>query len=167
MNDRNASLLAVELVDLLTARHETVATAESLTGGLIGVLVTAVPGASRVYRGGVISYATELKADLAGVSPVTLERWGPVAASTAEEMAVGVAHRCGARHGLSATGVAGPDTQHGHPLGLVFLASADTVADQVTVREHRLSGSRDDIRLAAAELALLLLLEQLRMRDRS
>ncbi len=167
MNDLDRSSLAAELVDLLTARHETVATAESLTGGLIGVLLTAVPGASQVYRGGVISYATELKADLAGVSPLTLERWGPVAAATAEEMAVGIAHRCAARHGLSATGVAGPDAQNGHPVGLVFVGSADTVADNVLVREHRLSGSRDEIRRAVAELALRQLLEQLRTRDGS
>lgn len=167
MNDLDRSSLAAELVDLLTARHETVATAESLTGGLIGVLLTAVPGASQVYRGGVISYATELKADLAGVSPLTLERWGPVAAATAEEMAVGIAHRCAARHGLAATGVAGPDAQNGHPVGLVFVGSADTVADNVLVREHRLSGSRDEIRRAVAELALRQLLEQLRTRDGS
>jgi nicotinamide-nucleotide amidase len=158
---------AAELVDLLIARRETVATAESLTGGLIGVLLTAVPGASQVYRGGVISYATELKAELAGVSPLTLQRWGPVAAATAEEMAVGVARRCAARHGLSATGVAGPDAQDGHPVGLVFVGSADTVADHVVVHEHRLSGSRAAIRRAAAELALRLLLEQLRIRDGS
>ena len=167
MNDLDRSSQAVELVDLLTSRHETLATAESLTGGLIGVLLTAVPGASRVYRGGVISYATELKADLAGVSPLTLERWGPVAAATAEEMAVGIAHRCAARHGLSATGVAGPDAQNGQPVGLVFVGSADTVADHVLVREHRLSGSRDEIRWAVAELALRQLLEQLRTRDGS
>lgn len=167
MNDLGPSRLAADLVARLAARRETVATAESLTGGLIGALLTAVPGASRVYRGGVISYATELKADLAGVSPDTLERWGPVAATTAEEMAVGVAHRCAARYGLSATGVAGPDSQQGHPVGRVFVGLADAVTGQTSVREHRLSGGRAAIRRTTAELALGLLLEQLGGRDGS
>ena len=83
--------------------------------------LTGVPGASAVYRGGLITYATDLKATLAGVSAVTLERDGPVAPTTAAELAIGAARRCAADWGLAVTGVAGPDPQDGHPVGQVFV----------------------------------------------
>lgn len=153
---------AEEVVGLLAHRHETLATAESLTGGLVGFWVTSVPGASQVYRGGVISYATDLKAELADVSPVTLASRGPVADATAREMAAGVARRCLARWGLATTGVAGPDTQDGHPVGEVFVAVADTTTGVVVVRADRLRGTRAEIRSQTAELALRLLAERLR-----
>lgn len=154
--------LAAAVIKLLTGRRETLATAESLTGGLIGAELTAVPGASQVYRGGVISYATDLKGSLAGVSAATLSRHGPVAYETAEEMARGVAERCAARYGLAVTGVAGPEAQDGHPVGQVFVAVADVGGDAAFVEEHRLSGSRAEIRDGTARLALRLLADHLR-----
>ncbi len=154
--------VAVEVISLLIRRRESLATAESLTGGLIGALLTAVPGASQVYRGGVISYATDLKASLAGVAAATLARHGPVAYETAEEMARGVALRCGAQYGLAVTGVAGPEPQDGHPVGQVFVAFAVGRSDVAIVEEHRLSGSRAEIRDGTARLALDLLADHLR-----
>jgi nicotinamide-nucleotide amidase len=152
---------AREVVAELTRRGETLATAESLTGGLVGQLITAVPGASVGYRGGVISYATELKASLAGVSRSTLAEVGPVAGRTAAEMASGVAVRCGADWGLATTGVAGPDAQDGHPVGEVFVALAGPGGGQ-QVRALHLSGDRESIRQEAAAQALKLLVEALR-----
>ncbi len=154
--------LAAEVISLLTQRRETLATAESLTGGLLGAMLTGVPGASQVYRGGVISYATDLKGSLAGVSAGTLTRHGPVAHETAEEMARGVAERCASRYGLAVTGVAGPEAQDSHPVGQVFVALAVVGRDAAFVEEHQLSGSRAEIRDGTARLALRLLADHLR-----
>jgi nicotinamide-nucleotide amidase len=147
---------AERVLALLVGRDQSLATAESLTGGLIGEWLTAVPGASRAYRGGVISYATELKSTLAGVDPQTLADLGPVASRTAEAMAVGVAARCDADWGLSATGVAGPEPQDGHPVGQVFVGVASRLGYR-DVRELALTGQREEIRRAAAQAALELL----------
>lgn len=147
------------LLALLRERAETLATAESLTGGLIGSLLTGVPGASAVYVGGVITYATSLKATLAGVAEHTLEQFGPVAKSTAAEMAAGVAARCLADWGLSVTGVAGPDSQDGHPVGQVFVGIARRSTRLLRVEELRLFGSREEIRTQTAVQALALLTE--------
>jgi len=154
---------AVQVLTLLEGRRQTLATAESLTGGLVGALLTSVPGASAAYVGGVITYATRLKATLAGVDPHTLEELGPVAALTAEQMALGVATRCGADWGLSATGVAGPEMQDGHPVGQVFVGLAQPASGYRRVEELALSGTRREVRDAAAERALVLLAEVLGM----
>ncbi len=129
------------------------ATAESLTGGLVGELLTGVPGASASYLGGVISYATRLKATLAGVDPATLAEHGPVAEVTARQMAAGVAERCGADWGLSVTGVAGPTGQDGHPVGQVFIGVAQAGGADWS-EELRLAGDRQAIRRQSAEQAL-------------
>ncbi len=157
-NQLRAGSDAAAVLFLLLARGETLATAESLTGGMIGASLTSVSGASAAYVGGVISYATRLKGTLARVSAPTLERFGPVSAQTAAEMATGVATVCGADWGLAVTGVAGPDPQDGHPVGQVFIAVADRgSAGQVRLREFALSGTRADIRAQTAEHALHLM----------
>lgn len=152
--------LHVQAVGRLTELGQTLGTAESLTGGLIGAKLTSVTGASFAYRGGLIVYATDLKAELAGVSTETLERDGAVAESTAGELAVGAARRCGADWGLSATGVAGPARQEGHPAGTVFvgLARADGL---VEVRRLTLAGYRAEILEQTVDQALTLLLDHL------
>jgi nicotinamide-nucleotide amidase len=128
---------------------------------MIGARLTDVPGASDSYVGGVISYATRLKATLAGVSSATLAELGPVAAGTAVEMARGVAERCSADWGLATTGVAGPDTQDGHPVGQVFVAVSHQASDLLAIRELLLEGDRSSIRQQAAAAALGLLAEAL------
>ena len=152
--------LAAALIARLDRRGETLATAESLTGGLIGAALTSVPGASRVYRGGVISYATDLKAVLAGVEQATLATVGPVAAETVAEMARGVAERCAADYGLAVSGVAGPDPQDGHPVGQVFVGLA-VPGGSPRVVEHLLTGDRRSIRTGTVIAALTLLVEHL------
>jgi nicotinamide-nucleotide amidase len=112
--------LAVTVI--LAMQGRSVATAESLTGGQLGSTITAIPGASKIYRGGVIAYASDLKTDLLGVSQSLLAEGGAVQAQVALEMATGVAQRLDAEFGLAVTGVAGPDSQDGHLPGTVFVA---------------------------------------------
>ena len=175
--DPSSAALAAVVVATLRDRSQTLATAESLTGGLVGATLTDVPGASAVYRGGLIVYATELKAELAHVSVQTLAADGPVAARTAAQLARGAADVCGADWGLATTGVAGPDPQDGHPVGQVYVAVAgppsagvlDEVpgglpeADQVgvQVQELALAGNRSAIRDQTTRAVLLLLLDRL------
>jgi len=156
-----ASELAAGILAELRHRNETLASAESLTGGMIGALLTDVPGASDSYLGGVISYATRLKAVLAGVEEATLAELGPVAPRTAIEMARGVAVICNADWGLAATGVAGPDDQNGHPVGQVFVAVSHQRSELLSVRELSLKGDRTMIRQLAADDSLRLLAEAL------
>jgi nicotinamide-nucleotide amidase len=165
LSDPGLHELIAGLIESLGARGETIATAESLTGGLIGAVLTSVSGVSAIYRGGVVSYATDLKAALAGVQETTLAEHGAVAPLTAVEMALGVAQRCDATWGVAVTGVAGPDPQEGHPAGTVFTAVArkppastdwdDQQADSVVcVRELSLTGDRAAIRDQTVRAAL-------------
>jgi nicotinamide-nucleotide amidase len=109
----------------------------------------------------VISYATRLKVTLAGVDEDQLAADGPVAARTAAAMAAGVARRCAADWGLATTGVAGPDSQDGHPVGQVFVAVAGGAGERPRVVELALSGDREEIRRQTAEAALDLLVAEL------
>ncbi|EME23740.1 CinA family protein [Rhodococcus triatomae] len=151
---------AVALVAELTRRGQTLASAESLTAGLFAATVAGVPGASAVLRGGVIVYATDLKDSLAGVAESTLAADGPVAPTTAAELAAGAIARCGADWGVGLTGVAGPDPQDGKPVGTVFVGIAGP--DGVRVRELTLPGGRWEIRRAVVDAALSDLLGRVR-----
>ncbi|MGE9807014.1 MULTISPECIES: CinA family protein [unclassified Janibacter] len=151
----------VAVVDALRARGLTIATAESLTGGALCARLVDVPGASAVVRGGVIAYATDLKASLLDVDPDLLAERGAVDAEVARQMAHGVVRRTGADLGIATTGVAGPDPQDGQPVGTVHVAVA---APPLGEARHRLvlaEGGRADIRAAAVDAALTLLLEVL------
>src|SRR5689334_9181656 len=140
------------LVADLTVRRQSIATAESLTAGLLAATLAGVAGASVVLRGGLITYIEETKISLAGVAPQLLDAVGPVAAPTARAMAVGARQRCGATWGVGLTGVAGPDPHGGHPVGTVFLGLAGPVGTDVV--ELALSGSRWEIRVAAVNEAI-------------
>ena len=111
-----------ELVARLASRRLTIATAESLTGGLLVALLTEIPGSSVVVRGGLVVYATELKHLLAGVDPDLLARRGPVDPAVAAQLADGARRRCRADVGIGLTGVAGPDPQDGVPVGTWYCA---------------------------------------------
>ncbi|OBK77602.1 CinA family protein [Mycobacterium sp. 1164985.4] len=147
MDDPLVSDDARALVADLTVRGQTVATAESLTAGLLAATLAGVPGASVVLRGGLVTYVEDTKVSLAGVAREVLDEVGPVAAPTARALAVGAQQRCGATWGVGLTGVAGPEAHGGHPVGTVFLGIAGPV--QTDVVELLLHGSRWDIRLAA------------------
>jgi nicotinamide-nucleotide amidase len=156
----DARELAGEIIRLLTRAGQTVAAAESLTGGLVAAALTDVPGSSSVFRGGVVAYATDLKASVLGVDAGLLARHGPVHAPVAAAMADGVRRRLGATIGVATTGVAGPGPQDGHPAGTVHIAvslDADTV-----VRTVGLAGNRDEVRRLTVERVLGLLLGRIR-----
>lgn len=152
--------LAARVQALLLDRGQTLAVAESLTGGLIGAALTAVPGASAVFQGGVIAYATKSKADVLGVSAALLAEHGAVHPDVAAAMARGARRVLSATFGLAVTGVAGPEPQDGRPVGTVFLACTGPDQRSRVLRLH-LEGDRETIRERTVEQALTLLLDRL------
>jgi nicotinamide-nucleotide amidase len=155
VNDSAAASAVAQLV----ARGQTVALAESLTGGMLAARLIDVPGASAVVRGGVVAYATDVKSSVLDVSGALLDEHGPVHPQVAVAMAEGVRRRLAADVGVATTGVAGPDPQGSAPVGLVYVAIAD--ARGTAVREARSHGTRATIRGAAVDAALALLLDRL------
>jgi nicotinamide-nucleotide amidase len=140
------------LIADLTVRRQTIATAESLTAGLLAATLAGVPGASVVLRGGLVTYSEFTKVALAGVAGRLLADVGPVAAPTARALAVGARERCDATWGVGVTGVAGPEPHGGHPVGTVYVGLTGPVDTEVI--ELTLTGSRWDIRLGAAHRAI-------------
>ncbi|GAA5130896.1 hypothetical protein GCM10023339_62110 [Alloalcanivorax gelatiniphagus] len=147
------------MLETLAARRETVAAAESLTGGMLSARLTDVPGASRSVVGAVVSYATRVKVSLLDVPATVVEEHGVISRECAEAMAYGVRHRLDATWGLATTGVAGPDEQEGRPVGTVWIAVAGP--SEVTAHELSLAGDRRAIRRATCDAALLALEERL------
>jgi nicotinamide-nucleotide amidase len=148
--------VAAEVLARLRERGQTLAAAESLTGGLLAATIVDVPGASAVFRGALVVYATDLKSRLAGVPEDLLAERGPVDPDVAGALARGARDRCVADWGLATTGVAGPDAQAGHPPGLVYVAVAGPEG-ATAVRELTVAGDRTAIRVAAVDAALDLL----------
>jgi nicotinamide-nucleotide amidase len=146
----------VDLVAALRARGQTLAVAESLTGGLLAATLVEVPGVSKVFRGGLVVYATDLKATLAGGDPSLLAARGAVHPDVAVALAVGATWTCGADWGLGTTGVAGPEPQAGVTVGTVFVGLAGP-ANVKEVLGLRLNGDRASIRAQAVSAALRLL----------
>lgn len=140
------------VLDTLAVRGRTVATAESLTGGLLCAVLTSVSGASAVVRGGMIVYATELKSSMAGVSAELLAEHGAVHPAVAEQLASGAAEACRADYGVGLTGVAGPDPQDGVAPGTVYLAVAGPTGRAAW--EHHVDGDREAVRAGAARSAI-------------
>jgi len=143
----------------LQVRGATLATAESMTGGLLGAFVTGVPGASAVYLGGVVTYATEIKQELLKIPEEIVEEDGVVSARCAEAMASGVRDLVGTTYALSTTGVAGPEEQEGKPVGTVYVGLAGP--DWTRSVALDLDGDRAEIREAACTAALSELLSAL------
>ncbi|MGX1272744.1 CinA family protein [Streptomyces phaeoluteigriseus] len=158
---------ATDVVRLLTVRGETLAVAESLTGGLVAAEITSVPGASKAFRGSITAYATALKQELLGVDADLLAARGAVDAQVAAQMAAGVRGALGADWGIATTGVAGPDAQDGQPVGTVFVAVAGPSdpgpgsASGGKVEALRLNGSRAEIRKESVRSVLAVLLREL------
>jgi nicotinamide-nucleotide amidase len=155
----SARALAAEIHQQLLSRGETVGTAESLTAGLVGATLTSVAGASATYRGGLIVYATDLKATLTGVPDDLLGGRGPVDPDVARALASGARDRLRSSWALGLTGVAGPDPQGGQPVGTLHVAVAGPGG--VSVRSFTLVGDRDEIRSGAVEAGLQLLRDSL------
>jgi len=148
---------AAAVVAELIRRPETVATCESLTGGLLCGELTSVPGSSAVVRGGLVTYATDLKTSLAAVSADVVAEYGVVSREVAEAMARGTREVCTATWGIGTTGVAGPDPLDGHPAGTVCIAVAGPDCT-LSVEEH-FPGDRAEVRRRTVAAALDLLAE--------
>lgn len=139
----------------LLDRGATVATAESLTGGLVGAVLTGVSGASRTYGGGVVAYTEAVKRQVLGVPAELLAEHGPVHGQIAAAMAAGACRVFDTTYALATTGVAGPDAHGGRPAGTVFVACADRRSCRV--EELRLRGDRARIRVETVRACLALL----------
>jgi nicotinamide-nucleotide amidase len=148
------------VLEVLAGRGQTLAVAESLTGGLVAGVLTSVPGASRVFRGSVTAYATELKRDVLGVDGSLLDARGAVDAEVARQMARGVRRVLGADWGVATTGVAGPDPQDGQSVGTVYVAVQGPDGVERT-RRLALDGDRARIRERSVTAVLELLLSEL------
>lgn len=147
------------ILERLQATGDTVATAESLTGGRMAVRLTDVPGSSAAFAGGVVSYATEVKVDVLGVPEAVVDEHGVVSAECAEAMAAGVRRLLGTTYGVSTTGVAGPDRQEGKPVGTAFVGIAGPDGTQVVPLS--LDGDRATIQEATVDAALSALSEMM------
>lgn len=145
--------------DVLKALEgKTLVTAESLTGGGIGAALTAIPGSSGVYKGGVISYTDWVKQTVLGVAPEVLEQHGAVSAPVAEEMVSGVRELLKADVAVSVTGLAGPGgDDYGNPVGTVFIGYQDT--RRTAIKHCLFQGTREEIRRQTVETALKLILQ--------
>ncbi|MBI1336186.1 MAG: competence/damage-inducible protein A [Phycisphaera sp.] len=153
---RDDQTLPGAVVGLLVEKKLTMATAESCTGGLLGAMVTDVPGSSVVYVGGWVTYSNQMKASQLGVPPEVIEAHGAVSVETARAMAVSARERSGADAAVSITGIAGPDGGTAEkPVGTVYVGLA--LRDRARVFLLRLGGDRETIRDRAAKSALQLL----------
>jgi nicotinamide-nucleotide amidase len=149
---------AADVVAGLAKRHETVATCESLTGGLVLAELTSVPGSSVVVRGGLVTYATDLKTSLAGVPAELIADHGVVSQPVAEAMAEGARGMCGATWGIGLTGVAGPDRVDGLAPGTVCIGVAGP--DGAVSVQEQFPGDRTAVRRQTVERAFDLLRQQ-------
>lgn len=147
-----------ELIAQLTARHLTIAVAESLTGGLLVAELVRIPGASVVVRGGIVAYDSGLKRSLLKVDSSVLNVHGPVHADVAKQMAVGVrtllaVNEVRADIGVATTGVAGPGPDGGHPAGTVFIGLSKGTGSWVVPLQ--LAGDRAEIRAETVRRAIV------------
>ena len=137
-------------------KNFTIACAESCTGGLVMSRLTDFAGASAHVKGGVVAYVNEIKNKILHVEEETLKNFGAVSSQTALEMATNVREIFSSTIGLSTTGVAGPDTSEGKPVGLVYAAIVGENFSEV--KEFHFSGSRSEIKMQAADAAFELLM---------
>ena len=152
--------LLAQIAAALRARKQTLATAESCTGGLVGAALTSLPGSSAWYLGGIVAYSNALKIRLLGVPAEILDARGAVSPETAGAMAIGARGAAGADFAVSITGIAGPDGgTREKPVGLVYMAVA--APHGTATFKHQFSGSRAEIRGAAVDTALRHLLAAL------
>jgi PncC family amidohydrolase len=151
--------LAERVHALLQERGETLATAESLTGGRLAAALTGVPGASKSYVGGVVAYATSVKQAVLGVPAELVAQYGVISAECALAMARGAAGVAGGTWGIGTTGVAGPDLQEGKPAGTVYVGLVGPGTSRSLALE--LVGGRETIQDRTCEAALSALEEML------
>ncbi len=162
-DDHDPQLLAADVLHRLTGRGETLATAESLTGGLVAAALTSISGSSAVLRGGLVAYATDVKADVLGVDADLIAVHTVVSSEVAGAMAAGALNLFASTWAVSTTGVAGPERQDDRPIGTVYVGVAGPAGPTpaaVTAEEFTLTGSREAIRAATVVVALRVLLDR-------
>lgn len=152
-----------ETIHKLIERGITLGCAESLTGGGLAARIVNVPGVSAVFRGGVVSYATDVKESVLGVDPEQIDTTGPVDEQVALQMARGARKLLSANVALATTGVAGPGPADGQPAGTVWIAIAGTLGERAKLLQ--LQGNRGEIREASVTAAIQLLDEALKEGD--
>lgn len=154
--------LAAKVIRTLAQRSINIAVAESLTGGLLGATLTTVPGSSKVFLGGVVSYATRLKTVLLGVPSDSIAAHTVVSEEVAIDMAVGLQNRTNADWVIAVTGVAGPDPQEGHEPGEVWICVLGpriaALSQFRQVQHFHFEGDRDSVRQQTVDAALTMLL---------
>lgn len=152
MSNQAIEDLAGEIGGLLRGRGETLAIAESCTGGLLAAALTEIPGSSDYLWGGAVVYTSDAKAVLAGIDPALIGDHGVVSAETTAALADGVRRRAGATYGLAVTGWAGPAAEPPEALGIVYVALAD--ASSIDSERKRFDGDRRSVRRQACAAAL-------------
>jgi nicotinamide-nucleotide amidase len=151
------------VVKELTERGETIACAESCTGGTVASLLTSVPGSSAAFHGGIVCYTDEVKHQLLDIPQDILATHGAISEATARMLAENVRVKLGTTHGVAVTGVAGPDPSEGKPVGLVYIGIASE-GQSTIVKEIRLAGRRQAIIGRAAKFALFYALQRIKER---
>jgi len=162
-DEHDPHLLAADVLDQLNRRDGTLATAESLTGGLVAAALTSIAGSSAVVQGGLVAYATDAKHHLLGVDPDLIAVHTVVSGEVAGAMAAGAVTLFASTWAVSTTGVAGPERQDDRPVGTVYVGVAGPAgpASAVTTAQFTLTGSRESIRAATVVVALRMLLDRL------
>ncbi|MEJ5226890.1 CinA family protein [Thermodesulfovibrio sp.] len=156
MNFSNSTSFII--IQKLIEIGKTFSTAESCTGGLIASSITDIPGASKVFLGGMVVYATEMKLRLLGVAREVFD-YGVISSQMAEEMALKIRLLTGSDYSIATTGNLGPDVMEGKPKGLIYIAIA--TPEKVHIKELKLQGDRLSNKTEATEEALKLLIEVL------
>jgi nicotinamide-nucleotide amidase len=153
-HDAASDSVADHLQAVLLDREETLAVAESSTGGLVGSMITDVPGASGYFDRSIVTYSNDAKLDLLGVDQETLDRVGAVSAAIARQMARGVRENAGTEWGLSTTGIAGPSggTEE-KPVGTVFVGVAHA-SEEPTATRYTFEGARQECKAKFADQAI-------------
>ncbi|TRZ88464.1 MAG: CinA family protein [Streptomycetaceae bacterium] len=147
----NTQSAASSIVDALRSRGEKLSVAESLTGGGLASAISAIPGASDIFLGGIVAYSNSLKESLLHVSSQDIEQFGVVSQEVAAAMAEGALHALGTQWAISTTGVAGPGSHEGVPAGHVWIAICGPVRQRYF---FELPGGREEVRKAAISSAL-------------
>jgi PncC family amidohydrolase len=149
-----SNLLALQLIKLATARKILITSAESCTGGKLAAAITSIPGASKIFERGLITYANQAKIDLLNVNPATLAIYGAVSSETAKEMAEGALANSQANIAIAITGIAGPESDDTEkPVGLIYLA-IQIQGQESKIKQYNLSGNREEIQNMAVTNAL-------------
>jgi PncC family amidohydrolase len=160
-NQQSTISLVKQISDICISSNRTLSVAESCTGGLIGGAITALPGVSRFFRGGVIAYENEIKRNILKVPKIALEKYGAVSSQTVLAMATGVKKLFKTDYSIAVSGIAGPDggTKE-KPVGLVWIGIS--TSDSTRAFRHVFRGNRSTVRSLAVKNALQLLIKQIK-----